>query len=73
MQDACVDVVSLALSLSISWVCFAHCTCDFSHVFYLLFAILLSFAGCCSVHTHVCISSHVCTYVCVIVNGHRAA
>lgn len=55
MQDACVDAAPLAsylsLSLSVSGVCFAHCTCDFSHVFYLLFAILLSFAGCCSVHT----------------------
>lgn len=69
MQDACVDAAPLAsylsLSLSVSGVCFAHCTCDFSHVFYLLSAILLSFAGCCSVHTRTYVFPHMCVCMCV--------
>lgn len=61
----CCPYCFISLSHSVSGVCFAHCTCDFSHVFYLLSAILLSFAGCCSVHTRTYVFPHMCVCMCV--------
>lgn len=75
MQDACVDAAPLALSLSLSlWGLF--CSLHVRFFTCVLFALCHSTVICrllhCT-HTDVRIPSQVCMYVCVIVNGHRAA